>query len=177
MDAVKQHTLLLGFLSEFEGAEKYKDYIDTSVYSGRQLFKLPHFIGLPMVDPENYHCMTDTENKSDYVIQKITNCKYLNPNISSKKEWKKAEKHLSYIPRRSNAMVMELYDVILNRRSVNHLNIYKFIDKAQELLLNERISEPLINRLNEIINDLRAKRNIETSIGLIDHIEKKLARE
>lgn len=177
MDAVKQHAILLGFLSEFQGAEKYKDYIDTSVYSGRQLFKLPHFIGLPMVDPENYHCMTDTENKSDYVIQKITNCTYLNPNISAKKEWKKAEKHISYIPRRGNAMVKELYYAILNRRSVNHLNVYKFIDKAQELLLNERITETLTKRLNEIINDLREKRNIETSIGLIDHIEKKLARE
>ena len=55
MDATKQHTLLLAFLSEYEGAEKYKPYVDTSVYSVRQLFKLPHFIGLPMINTDNYH--------------------------------------------------------------------------------------------------------------------------
>lgn len=177
MDAAKQHTLLLAFLSEFEGAEKYKKYVDTSVYSGRQLFKLPHFIGLPMINLENYHCMTDTENRTDYIIQKITDCKYLNPNIHPNKEWKKAEKHLSYTPNRGTYMVKELYDAILGRRSTNHLNIHKHIDRAQSLLLNDHITDSLTKRLNDIIEDLHEKRNIEISIGLLDHIERKLAND
>ena len=177
MDATKQHTLLLEFLSEFEGAEKYKPYVDTSVYSVRQLFKLPHFIGLPMVDTENYHCMMDTEDRTNYVIQKITNCKYLNPNINAKQEWKKNERHLSYIPRNNNGMVKALYDIVLNKRSANHYNIFKYIDRCQSLLTSENITEGLARRLNNIIVDLQAKRNIETSIGLIEHIAKKIERE
>ena len=177
MDAAKQHTLLLGFLSEFEGAEKYKPYVDTSVYSVRQLFKLPHFIGLPMVDSENYHAMMNTEDRSDYIIQKITNCKYLNPDIKAKQEWKKNERHLSYIPCKNNGMVKALYDIVLNKRSANQYNTYKYIDKCQMLLTNENITEGLARRLNNIIVDLQAKRNIETSIGLIEHITKKIERE
>ena len=177
MDAVKQHTLLLGFLSEFEGAEKYKSYVDTSVYSVRQLFKLPHFIGLPMVDNENYHAMMNTEDRTEYIIQKITNCKYLNPDIKAKQEWKKNERHLSYIPTKNNGMVKALYDIVLNKRSANQYNTYKYIDKCQTLLTNENITEGLARRLNNIIVDLQAKRNIETSIGLIEHIAKKIERE
>ncbi len=177
MDAAKQHTLLLAFLSEFEGAEKYKPYVDTSVYSTRQLFKLPHFIGLPMINTENYHCMTDTEDRSDYVIQKITNCKYLNPNINAKQAWKKNERHISYIPRNNNGMVKTLCDIVLNKRSANHYNTFAYIDRCQTLLSNENITEGLARRLNNIIVDLQAKRNIETSIGLIEHIAKKIERE
>ena len=176
MDAVKQHTLLLGFLSDFDGAEKYKPYLDTSVYSTRQLFKLPHFIGLPMINDQNYHCMIDTENRTDYIIQKITGCTYLNPNIRAKKEWKKAEKYLSYIPHANNSTMKVLYDAILNRRSTNYYNVHTYIDKCQELLLNERITAPLMEKINIIIDDLREKKNIETSIGLIEHIERKLNR-
>lgn len=176
MDATKQHTILLGFLSEFANASKYKQYLDTSVYSMRQLFKLPHFIGLPMVNPDNYHCMLEAEDITEFVIQKITGCTYLNPSIEYKQEWRKAEKHLSFIPRGNNNMVKALYNVILNKRSGTYHNVYKYIDRCQELLLNEHITEPLKNKLNGIINDLREKRNIETSVGLIEHIAKKLER-
>lgn len=177
MDATKQHTLLLAFFSEHEGAEKYKPYVDTSVYSVRQLFKLPHFIGLPMVDTENYHCMVDTEDRSAYIIQKITNCKYLNPNINAKQEWKKNEHHISYIPHNNNGMMKTLCDIVLNRRSANQYNTHKYIDRCQLLLTSENITEGLARRLNKIIIDLQAKRNIETSIGLIEHIAKKLDAE
>ena len=176
MDATKQHTILLGFLSENPNADKYKPYLDTSVYSVRQLFKLPHFIGLPMINTENYHCMLDAENPTDYIIQKITGCVYINPVIEYKKEWRKAEKHLSFIPRGNDIMVKALYDTILNKRSSTYHNVYTHIDRCQELLLNEHITTALTDKLNGIINDLREKRNIETSIGLIDHIAKKLER-
>ena len=104
MDATKQHDILLCFLSESVNTDKYKEYLDTSVYSVRQLFKLPHFIGLPMVDMENYHHMLSTDNITDYLIQNITGCKYLNPNITCKKEWRKAEKRISFIPKGNNDM-------------------------------------------------------------------------
>ena len=177
MDATKQHTLLLAFLSEYEGAEKYKPYVDTSVYSVRQLFKLPHFIGLPMINTDNYHCMVDTEDRTAYIIQKITNCKYLNPNITAKQEWKKNERHISYVPRNNNGMMKALCDMVLNKRSANQYNTYKYIDRCQLLLTSENITEGLARRLNTIIVDLQAKRNIETSIGLIEHIAKKLNAE
>ena len=176
MDATKQHTILLGFLSEYPNADKYKAYLDTSVYSVRQLFKLPHFIGLPMINTENYHCMLDAENPTDYIIQKITGCTYLNPYIECKREWRKAEKHLSFIPKGNNTIVKALYDAVLNKRSSTYHNVYKYIDRCQELLLNEHITDALTDKLNSIINDLREKRNIETSVGLIDHIAKKLER-
>lgn len=183
MDATKQHAILLGFLNEYPNADKYKAYLDTSVYSVRQLFKLPHFIGLPMVNTENYHRMLDAENPTDYIIQKITGCTYINPVIECKKEWRKAEKRLSYIPKGKDSIVKALYDIIVNKRSNSYHDAHTYIDKChgyidkcQELLLNERITEPLTNKLNIIINDLREKKNIETSIGLIEHIEKKIER-
>lgn len=74
-------------------------------------------------------------------------------------------------------MVKALYDIVLNKRSANHYNTFKYIDRCQLLLSNENITEGLARRLNNIIVDLQAKRNIETSIGLIEHIAKKIERE
>ena len=175
MDATKQHTILLGFLSEFPNADEYKAYIDTSVYSVRQLFKLPNFIGLPMVNTKNYHRMLDAEIPTEYIIQNITGCTYIDPVIECKQEWRKAEKRLSFIPKGNNMIVKALYDTILNKRSNTYYDVRTYIDKCQELLLNERITKPLANKLNAIISNLRERRNIETSIGLIDTINRKLS--
>lgn len=176
MDAKKQHIILLGFLNEHANASKYKEYLDTSVYSTRQLFKLPHFIGLPMIDTENYHTMMDPDNRVGYIIQMIFDCKYINPNVKAKPSWKTAEKHISYIPRHTKYSVKELYDAILNRRPSMYHDIPMYIDRCQELLLSPNITESLTHRINAIINDLRENRNIETSIGLIEHISHKLSR-
>ena len=176
MDVKKQHTILLGFLNEHTNACKYKEYLDTSVYSTRQLFKLPHFIGLPMIDTENYHAMMDPDNRTGYIIQMIVGCTYINPNVKANASWKAAEKHISYTPHQMRYSVKELYDAILNRHQSTYHDIHKYIDRCQELLLSPHITESLTHRINDIINDLREKRNIETSIGLIEHIAHKISR-
>lgn len=176
MDVSKQHTLLLGFLTEFPGAVKYKEYVDVSVYSSLQLFKLPHFIGLPMTDTENYHCMLSPEDPTDYIIQNTAKSTYINPSIECKQEWKKAGKRISWIPRRKDTQIKDLVDALLGHRSTKHIDVHKYIDRCQELMLSEHITEALTKRLTAIIDDLRENKNVEMCIGLIDHIADKINR-
>ena len=176
MEVSKQKTILLGFLSEYDGASKYKDYIDTSVYSTLQLFKLPHFIGLPMTDPENYHCMLSPENSMDYIVQNTANCKYLDPPVECKQEWKKAAKHISWIPKHNAKKVRDIFEMIFDRRSAKRIDVRSYIDRCQELMLSEHVSETLMKRLTDIMNDLRENKNVEMCIGLIDHIADKINR-
>ena len=35
--------------------EKYSKYLDISIYSRKQLFKVPNFIGIPIINRDNYH--------------------------------------------------------------------------------------------------------------------------
>jgi hypothetical protein len=53
-----------------EEGKRFKDYVDTCVYSKVRLFKLPNFIGIPMNDPNNYHHMDERDpDPSHYIIQ------------------------------------------------------------------------------------------------------------
>lgn len=177
MDAKKQHTVLLEFLSEHPGADKFRDYVDTSVYSKRQLFKLPHFIGLPIGNMENYHNVVGDSKLTDFVIQHTLNCKYINPNMTEKPEHRKAERKLSYIPQRGNTKILKnIYAALLKNTGGVTYNTYKYIDLCNELLLRENLSDAIKKKILEIQADLTEKKNIETSIGLLEHIKQKLDR-
>lgn len=53
-----------------EEGQRFKDYVDTCVYSSVRLFKLPNFIGIPMIDPNNYHQMDERDSDPmHYIIQ------------------------------------------------------------------------------------------------------------
>lgn len=53
-----------------EEGKRFKDFVDTCVYSKYRLFKLPNFIGIPMNDPNNYHHMDERDSDpTHYIIQ------------------------------------------------------------------------------------------------------------
>jgi ferredoxin-thioredoxin reductase catalytic subunit len=53
-----------------EEGQKFKDFVDTCVYSKVRLFKLPNFIGIPMDDPNNYHHLDERDpDFTHYIIQ------------------------------------------------------------------------------------------------------------
>lgn len=53
-----------------EEGQRFKEYVDTCVYSRVRLFKLPNFIGIPMNDPNNYHHMDERDSDpTHYIIQ------------------------------------------------------------------------------------------------------------
>ncbi len=177
MDVRKQHAVLLEFLSEHPGADKFRDYVDTSVYSKRQLFKLPHFIGLPMGNMENYHSVVGDSRLTDFVIQNTLNCNYINPTVTDNPEHRKAERKLSYIPQRGNTKILKnIYAALLKNTGGATYNVYKYIDMCHELLLRENLSDAMKKKILEIQADLTEKKNIETSVGLLEHIKQKLDR-
>lgn len=177
MDVEKQHAVLLEFLSEYPGADKFRDYVDTSVYSKRQLFKLPHFIGLPMGNMDNYHHVVGNGKLTDFVIQHTLDCKYINPNVTKKPEHRKAEKKISFIRRRGDTKILKnLYAALLKNTGGTTYNTYHYIDMCNVLLLRENLSDAMKKKILEIQADLTEKKNIETSVGLLEHIKQKLDR-
>ena len=78
MDIFQLKNSVIMFVNSDEGKE-FKQYADTVVYSKLRLFKLPHFIGIPMTNPENYHRLDKRGDNTieHYIIQDIHNTQKL----------------------------------------------------------------------------------------------------
>ena len=99
----------------------------------------------------------------------------MNPKINEKPEHKCAERRLSFIPRGGNTkMLKNIYEVLLMDKGKTTYNVYKYLDMCSKLLLHENITETIKNKLLTIQANLTEKKNIETSVGLLEHIKQKL---
>ena len=59
------------FVNTEEGKE-FKPYVDTAIYSSMRLFKLPHFIGIPMTNEDNYHELDPMDHDTTHYIVQYT---------------------------------------------------------------------------------------------------------
>ena len=58
--------------------DRYSKYLDLSIYSKKQLFKVPNFIGIPLINTDNYHKpFGKKEHYPELLVQNINHCNYV----------------------------------------------------------------------------------------------------
>ena len=84
VDYSKQKLGVCEFVETEEG-KKYKEYIDTSIYSSSRLFKLPYYIGIVNdeldEDHNNYHRFDSGVDARNFIIQDIENSQVYYPDF------------------------------------------------------------------------------------------------
>lgn len=98
MNYTKNRLLLAEFINE---NPQYSKTVDFSIYSNKQLYKMPNFIGIPMVNPMNYHTMVDPSNPLLYIVQNTNGCSVFDPTLKKFKAKSKkvaVGRNISYNP-------------------------------------------------------------------------------
>ena len=127
-----------------EEGRRFKDYVDTCVYSSLRLFKLPNFIGIPMTDPNNYHQMDERDpNPLHYIIQTYCSKKRVKAHFDVPYEAKKAAMKLSQT--NQIEIVKQLRDIkqaIVNPQAQKMKEYKENVDKLMKALIeNPKVSE------------------------------------
>ena len=157
MSTTELKNSLILFFNTPEG-ERYEKYVDLVVYSSLRLFKLPHFIGIPMTNMDNYHRLDPRDqDPSHYIIQDIEDCKQIQFRVKVPRKLKRKAKKNIISP--TNAIFYaqlatakeEFRKMILEQKQSRSYDKDGLGIQLQELIDNPIISEKDKERIRRYI--------------------------
>ena len=154
MNALRNSVIM--FVNTEEGKE-FEPYVDTVVYSRIRLFKLPHFIGIPMNDINNFHELDPRDNDSThYIVQytketELLRAKFRVPKTLRKKAKCTSEPNFQFYAQVAKHLD-ELTQVLIDKQKADRIYSVEELTKILiPLIRNEKLSEADKARLSRYI--------------------------